>query len=68
MGLLCVWVSMCSSADQKIVTARRSIPLNKGFLVTENSLLGPLRAVYAHRCHVYSDGLRTTQYTAFCFV
>ena len=48
-------------------TGRSSILLNKIFLVTESSLLGTLRAVYPRRRHLYSDGLRTTEYTAFCF-
>ena len=50
------------------VTGRSSILLNKIFLVTESSLLGTLRTVYARRRHLYSDGLRTTEYTAVCFV
>ena len=53
---------------QALSTGRSSILLIKIYLVPESSLLGTLRAVYPRRRHLYSDGLRTTEYTAFCFV
>ena len=59
---------MCGHGPSNTATTgRSSILLIKIYLVPESSLLGTLRAVYPRRRHLYSDGLHTTEYTAFCF-